>query len=677
MITKTKKFLSDFRVRLIVSIAILCYGMLAAYNLRIGVWQQEQQRNNNTMMFTLESAMLFRYARLSIEEGIPAHDIKIEYPYGVNPYKTFSIGGEVLVAYIYRLTQRLNRIALSLEQFHRYAIPFYFVVISMSAVFFIGFICTGRLIFAVIMALWYGVCIPSVIRSTGQEVMGENFALPVIFWHVAMFLYALKNGKTRFFIISGILLATGWMLWDMTHLYIYVLVLYMTFKRFSLKTLLALTLPLVCVSIINPYLRYHHAYSSIPMILLYLNCLSEIIWKPNNNITRHTRLIRGLILIVITVIIARLSGYGTDYSHFGDLLIAKLRFFNIKPLNPGKLSFDARVLWTPALHSATIDHAMLFFCCIFFVSLVSILIVFKTLEKKSVSAIDQYILYCFALFFILYLFFVRIHVYSVFFGILMTVMWGKLEKKQLQIIGFTILCIVCLTEYHRTLAHQRYMGRNEDYKSLGSLIQWIQDNTKPSIPVLASFTVAGPIVNYANRAVIVQPKFEKERTRRIYRDYVYAMFAQTETPLYNLATEHNAEYVIYDKGTSWSKSIYSPAYFVALDTTQEKKTLARKFEGNCNTLHKFYPVFENAKYKVFKVVTQEEIEQAQDCFQTAEQYEGLLEFDTAREWYEKAVNLYPGLWQARMRLGTILWRQGEKEAANAQWQHGKDLLSGV
>ncbi len=672
MLKKIKQFISNPGIRVIIVSLILVSGMVVAYQLRIGVWKQEQARNKNTMMFTLESALLFRYARLSIDGGIPEHDAQIEYPYGVNPYKTFSIGGGVALAHLYKLMQEIDPTKQSLEEFHRYFMPMYFVIVSMLAVFFIGFVCSEKYWIALGMAIWYGVCIPSVIRSTGQEFMRENFALPLIFWHVGLFVYALKTKKTLFYFISGILLAVAWRLWDMTHLYIYVLAFYMTFKKYSVKEILAISIPLLIVSTTNPYLRYHHAYISIPMILLYLKSIFASKEK------EFSPLRRGLYItgiIVTTLLIAYASGYGADYNHFGELLLAKLQFLNIKPLNPNLLSFDARVLWTPALHSATMGQTMVFFSCVFFISLVSFLII--CIIRKSFSAIDQYIIYCFALFFILYLFFVRIHVYSVFFGILPVVFWNRLEKKQLQIIGCSILCIVCFTEYHRTVAHQRYMGRNEDYQSLGSLIQWIQDNTKPNIPVLASFTVAGPIVNYANRAVIVQPKFEKERTRSIYKDYVYGLFAQDEKPLYDLASKHDAEYVIYDKGTSWSKSIYSPAYFVALDTTLEKKTLASKFEGNCNTLHNFYPVFENAKYKVFKIVTPEEMKKAQACFQTAKHYEDLQEFDNARECYKKAVALYPGLWQARMRLGTIFWKQGHKEEAAAQWQQGKALCDGA
>ena len=44
--------------------------------------------------------------------------------------------------------------------------------------------------------------------------------------------------------------------------------------------------------------------------------------------------------------------YVSHYSHFSDLTAAKLKFNNVKPQNPDKLTYNARMMWTPAMHSA-------------------------------------------------------------------------------------------------------------------------------------------------------------------------------------------------------------------------------------------------------------------------------------------------------------------------------------
>ncbi len=58
--------------------------------------------------------------------------------------------------------------------------------------------------------------------------------------------------------------------------------------------------------------------------------------------------------------------YASNYSHFAEVMKAKLEFFNVKPADPAKLSYDARMLWTPSMHSATWDILISFFPSLFF-----------------------------------------------------------------------------------------------------------------------------------------------------------------------------------------------------------------------------------------------------------------------------------------------------------------------
>jgi hypothetical protein len=44
--------------------------------------------------------------------------------------------------------------------------------------------------------------------------------------------------------------------------------------------------------------------------------------------------------------------YVSHYSHFSELTRAKIKFHNVKPRDPDLLSYDARMMWTPAMHSA-------------------------------------------------------------------------------------------------------------------------------------------------------------------------------------------------------------------------------------------------------------------------------------------------------------------------------------
>ncbi len=655
------------RRTLIVITLLAIVGM--SYHIRITTWKKQEAKTGHHLIFTLESALLFRYARLSLENNIPVHDTKIEYPDGLDSDKYFSIGGGVLFGKAYKLFIKLINQDISFERFYRYGAPAYFVMISVPMVFWIGYMFSSNAFLALIMAFWYGVCIPSVIRSTGQEFMRENFALPLIFAHVAFFLWAIKKDNLYLFFISATLLAGAWYFWDMTHLYLYVLAVFFIFQHFCWKKLFVFIMPILCIACINPYLRFHHAYIALPLMYLAGLILFDMICDLKKiSMGKFAVAVRALIFLCI-VILSLISGYAEDYNHFGTLFLSKLMFLNRKPLDPALLSFDVRVLWTPALHSASLTGILKYFGCIFFTGLVSIGILVR--KKREIHVFEKYILCCFFLFSILYIFFVRIHVYTVFFGILMVLIWNRLERRHIRVAALIVLLLISLGEYDRTLGYREYMGRDIDYKSLNSLLQWINEYTDNESPILASFDLAGPILNYTERPIIVQPKFEKRKTRDIYKDFISYLFSDSEEGFYRFSQQHKAEYFVYEKACAWNRSIYSSAYFAAVSSKRVPNTLAARFDGMTKTLHRFTPVYENSSYRVFKIVSQQETELAEVFFNKAQNYMDTGDYRTAETLYRKSIGLFPGYRKARMRLGTTLWLQGKKNEAQNQWRYAR------
>ncbi len=639
---------------------LLLLVLLVSYFVRIQTWQKEEARTGQKIFFTLESALLFRYARLSMENKIPLIDKKVEYPDGVNPKEYFSLGGGIVLGKIYKLYRRIYDI--DFETFHRYAVPAYFVIFSVLVVFIIGVVLSRDPFLALIMAFWYGVSIPAVIRSTGQEFMRENFALPLIFCHVGAFLLALKNHKKFLFWVSGGFLSLAWCLWDMTHLYIYAMSLYLIFTKLKSSYLIGVFVPLLFVSFLNPYLRFHSAYLSVPIIFMGVLIVCAGFFntsKPKTNLVS-----RLLLFVFISLIIMKFTSYGADYGHFSELLLAKLRFLNKKPLDPSKLSFMMRVLWVPALHSPTFLQVAKYFGCILFVGFVSS---FLLLYKGEVSSWEKYIIFFASTFSILYMFFFRVHVYVAFFCVLTLVVWCRIKNKKLKMFSLLFLCGLSFLECGRTFAFQEYMGRGVDYKSLGSLIQWLNESVEPESPVLTSFTLAGPIVSYTDCSVVLQPKFEKENSRNKYRDFLTALFSKDESCFYDFATKYGAKYFVYQKGTSWSRSIYSPAYFVAANEAQTKDALVTRFEGSLTALRKFRLVYENFRYKVFKISTPEDILKAEQLFLEGEKHMLSANYIEAEACLKKSVEYYPGFVKTRMRLGSVLWKIDKKDDAYKHW----------
>ena len=670
-------------IRLVIYAVLLVAVMGVSYFVRIGIWRNQDDRIGGKLIFTLESALLFRYARLSLTDDIPACDYKVEAPGGINPRETFSLGGGIILGKIYKFCKKLGIVDanLNFEVFHRFAMPAYFVLLSLMAVFFSVLTVSGNIWLSIVLSFWYGVCIPSVIRSTGQEFMRENFALPLIFCHVAAFIYALKNNKSFFYFVCGIFIAAAWSLWDMTHLYLYVFSVFLMGQlKIKHNDIFCLTVPIIFAAFFNTYLNYHKAFLSLPVIFLLINVFTQFLFSKKNWFTARKVIFTRFTLAVISIVLIYLfSGYGEDYGHFFQLLAAKIKFFNIKPLDPSKLSFTARVLWTPALHSAKWGDVKYYFLYLLIMNTVALAIVFSEKSIKKMDGAEKYILFCFFFFFFLFVMFFRVNVYAVFFSVLLVSFCYKLKKRAWQNLTFIVIILLSILDFARTESNKQYLGRGENYHSLNSLIQWIKENTKESAPVLASFNLAGPIVNYTNRPVILQPKFEKADIRIKYETFLKRLFDENEKPFYDFACEQKASYFIYEKGTSWNRSIYSPAYFVALNNyeAERKNILVNKFEGDIRRLTKFSQVYENSKYKVFKIIDSKDVLAANVLFDEAAVLIDCNKINDAEDKLRSALVLYPAFRKARMRLGTVLWSVGKKDEAQYQWQYGKIIKNGV
>lgn len=656
------KFIKMFCVA---GLLLVIIGM--AYHLRVSTWRMQEKEFGKPLMFTLESALLFRYANLALQDAIPEHDSVVEYPAGVNPAHYFSLGGEIFFAKIYKICSSLWKGIPDFERFYRYALPAYFLILSVPALFFIGYTCTSSSAMGLLLACWYAVALPAVIRSTGQEFMRENFALPILCVHIAFFIYALKERKRSLFWLSGLLVGLAWWMWDMTHMYLYVLAIFMVFWQIRWRWCLAVIVPVIVITLVNPYLRFHHAYTSVPVLVISAITLINRYFDGKKAV-----LLRAFSFVMLCAV-SYYSGYGSDYNHFSELIFAKLRFFNTKPLDPLLLSFNVRVLWAPALHSATFSDILKNFGCVLSIFVIIILLIFR--KKTSYQLFEKYILWFFAVFLLFYVFFVRVHVFTIIFGILLAIIfWRNTSTRVAKACVFVFFVLVVSGEYTRTLAQRPYMGRDAEYISLRELTQWINDNTDRTDPILASYNLAGPIVLYGKRSVILQPKFEKSGTREKYHKFLETLFLNSEEPFYNFSQTHGARYFVYEKGFSWNKSVYAPAYCMAISSDSISETLAARFEGSHPGLHKFYPVYENFSFTVFRIVSSEEESAARACFDKAERYLTENQPEEAETMYRRALVLFPGFREARLKLGTSLWIQGMKEEAHKQWEIGRRLV---
>ncbi len=357
----------------LLGLAVLFAAGLAV---RRAVLNAQMDRYGRPLPFTLESALEYRYVRLLAETGrLPDHDDKVQVPEGISVRRTYTIGAEFLYAAVAAWLPR----ALPLDERVRW---------TAAAWFCLGIPLLSLWMWAWLRSRWaaglagayYAVSIGSVMRSTGQELQHEQFAMPWLIGHLACAAWARRaRGRPAWLAAAGlsaVLLGAAVAAWDLMQYAVLVWAV-AGYLRFSLapafrrqpagaaapdrRDRAAWTLCLAALlgaGWLNPYLRAHGCVASHAMLLAYgtLAGLLADAWRartgrPAGGAWAWARLLAPLALVLAGGLWART--YADSYGHFMALLAAKLRFLNHKPANPALLTFDQRILWTPPLNSVS------------------------------------------------------------------------------------------------------------------------------------------------------------------------------------------------------------------------------------------------------------------------------------------------------------------------------------
>ncbi|MCX6985954.1 MAG: hypothetical protein NT118_14570, partial [Lentisphaerae bacterium] len=171
-----------------------------------------------------------------------------------------------------------------------------------------------------------------------------------------------------------------------------------------------------------PYCRVHRLFFSPLVLCIIPSILFASLAKFRNSYRK--RLVVMAVSLAVTFalmwIISSMSTFSDNYGHYGKLLLAKLQYLNVKPVNPLLLNFDSRIMWTPAMHSANkLILRSLFPFAIYAVPLLMILALFSKDNRKRFFSTDMprlYVpLFMTVFYFIAFVFIVRYHTFAMLF----------------------------------------------------------------------------------------------------------------------------------------------------------------------------------------------------------------------------------------------------------------------
>ena len=614
--------------------------------------------------FTLESALQFRTVRtLFSGQGLPEVDRELQYPTGVRTAEYDTLGAEFVYAWLCRwfpghltLTERLRWVT-------------------------VGWFCLGIPLLVVWVHRWtgspwagwvggalYAVSLSSVLRSTGQELSHENFALP---WLVAHMAAQVPYGDPRRWsiarwMVSTLALTVALMTWDLSQWVLGVLglITWLGWCRTpfgwndaraglvgSWVVAVALTL------VVSPYARAHHLLVS-PMVAP-VWALGVGMWMRSQFADRlpmiGTRLVSLLVLAGVPVLGAAL--WGQSYGHFASLIWAKLKFLNQKPADPSRLTFEQRILWTPALHSMSWRDVGVFFPGMTLMAVMGTLLILVARARARLAPLGLGWVLCLHWLSVgLFLLMARFCVFAAISGAVTSALtfawlaaWGPSGRR----VARVLVGVAVALEAGVTIAGAPRWGEVPVlYDQLEDMAEWLRQHVSPRA-VVANFQTSPFILTYGRCPIVLNPKFESAEMRRRVQEFAYHLFRGTERSLRDWMVTLQAQVLVYSMGEFTSQHVDWTLRYAADALVPPPDAPARAMEGDVRTLSYFRLLWQNAKYRVFEAVTPQEEAKADQAMQRAREALEAGQLDEAESWALTAWRIHPNRPDARQLFNQL------------------------
>ena len=632
--------------------------------------------HKNFMPFTIESAMMFGYTQdIAAGKGVPSSDKNLHGLEDIPPYSQMIMALEWFLGWGYRAKSLIFKDPAPTPQEKRFQDNVYLAQwasfqlrawISLSSGFIFLLLLTLRCRRSLALAggLLHAVAIAAIARSTGQDIIRGNFALPL----VTAFLLLLYSCCTRPAKWKYLLLGLGvfglFSSWDLSLGFLSAIVIFELFRYLlsgKISTCrrncwIIISASVVLSSILIPFNRTYDLIMSPLIVILLPSLLFTFIFggkykKPGFRRRLPATLLLPCLLLLLWNFCVKTPRYVSHYSHFGDLTAAKLKFNNIKPRDPDLLTYDARMMWTPAMHSANWKILVTYFPSLgvipgirtplkmlntaiaflpFSLTLFYLLLLLAPFPPVIYRFVCRgmprsFFFFTFTgVFTIGFLYIVRYHEFLIIFLILSLmllcddylrglVFWSKqLTKRTVCLIArgavWTLLVILFLLESVVSLAGRRRYSSDVHLRETALLIEWFRKSRVEGKCVITDFTVGPMLKCYAGSAIALQPQFGLERIRRPTQLYLNLIYHGTELQLAKFCNDLNADFFIFNEGYLGPMHIYSERYIAAAKTIRgDSPVNLMKYHSNklswfykIEPPPRFLPV--SAIYSVFRVI---------------------------------------------------------------------------
>ncbi len=639
---------------------------------------------HNFMPFTIESAMMFSYTQdIAAGKGVPASDKGLVGLEDIPPYGQMVMGLEWFLGYGYRLKSLVFKDPppsaedLRCQSYPGLALWASFQIrlwVSLASGFIFLWLIVLRCPWplALLGGLLHAVALSAIARSTGQDLVRGEFCIPLILATMLLAHSIYRRGalwKTVLLFVASFLAFATWDLcqmlfcsWAVFEILRVALGGAVTSRRRTVWIVLYVAVVLNAL-----FVPFHKVYLQIesPFLLVVLPTLMLMLFmgcRLGSPAKRALLAIGALLLLYgAWTLFIKNQEYLSVYSHFGELMKAKIHFRNVEPRDPRLMSFDARMMWTPSMNSATWPIAATFFPSLgalcpltlpgaleylwlyipFTLGCFLLLLLLGLLAPKTRSSIVRglprsLMPYLFTAGFLLgFVFIVRYHEFVIIFlclslpllihdlsrafrtgrrmGVaeLLGFSGGpRLAVPRLLLLGVCASTLllessICFFKGERAYTGDVYLSQT------AKLIEWFRRSGSEGKVVVADFTIGPMLKAYCGMGICMQPQFGIQRIRRPVEVYLNIMYHGDERALSEFCLKHRADFIVYDKGfANPSLHPFSNRYIAAAIPADERGDSPSNMMANWPDRMKWFYRIDppsdlkalSVKFSVFKVI---------------------------------------------------------------------------
>lgn len=248
-------------------------------------------------------------------------------------------------------------------------------------------------------------------------------------------------------------------------------------------------------------------------------------------------------------ILSRLIGGGVlQDAHVHELLLAKLTHLGQRPIDPAVLSFDARLLWQGPFDTTTPSAGALLLG-------LSALALLTTLRRATLSAFARCLLLSSTAAAWLI---TRVLILPAVLLPAAAAAWAARHPRGRSIATVLLLTQAALFAQHlrtQELSWYKPPGRQAE---LAAMIAAVSQHVPPGEAVATDFMNSTAILTHTRRPILLQPKYELDRSRRAAESYLRGFFySDAATFRRSLLEEHDCRYLLVDRFTLGYLSTYT------------------------------------------------------------------------------------------------------------------------